>query len=74
MTESEQKHLMTFLDPSCPSCRYYEALDPKRTQGKVLGLCKRYPPTVVIDSDGDPASVWPLVKDTNLCGEFIGQH
>ena len=74
MTESEQQHLMTLIEPSCPSCRHYEPLDPMLTKGKLMGFCTRYPPTVAIDSDGDPASAWPLVQETNVCGEFSGQH
>lgn len=34
-----------------------------------LGQCRRYPPVVIQDEDG-PYSTFPLVTETEVCGEF----
>lgn len=55
--------------PRCPACRWFRRFEDA---DRVLGMCRRYPPQVVTDDDGDPVTVWPLVDDAHHCGEFTG--
>lgn len=56
-------------EPSCPQCRHFRRI-PDTEEG--FGTCRRYPPQVIADDDGDPASVFPLVNANACCGEFTG--
>jgi hypothetical protein len=68
MTKEELKFLKT--EPNCSQCGYYRFyLDNK---DRTIGICRRAPPSVLIDHEGDPISVWPLVDNKNFCGEFVG--
>jgi hypothetical protein len=49
---------------SCATCRCFVA-EPKDE----LGLCKRYPPVVVVIED-DPVSTFPAVERDEICGEY----
>lgn len=56
-----------FIDePTCKSCKHFSPNDPNDG----IGFCKRYPPVVLIHSDGDVESALPVVDDTDDCGEF----
>ena len=50
----------------CLFCRHFRA-DIEDADG--LGECRRYPPVVVSDEDG-PYSVFPLIDEDQVCGEF----
>lgn len=53
----------------CSSCAYWERLPAEREMEDDTGLCRRYPPVVLLDGS-DPFTIWPLTDDVDLCGEF----
>lgn len=68
-TDARLRHFFA-IKPDCSVCIYFRKHDKKTDT--VIGICRRYPPQIVIDNDGDPMSLWPLVDDQNFCGEFTG--
>lgn len=53
----------------CSICAYWERLPPERDMEDDAGLCRRYPPVVLLDNS-EPFTIWPLTEDTDMCGEF----
>lgn len=52
--------------PTCGSCRFWRRDDEQVD----VGECRRMPPMVVSDSDGDPYTAWPYTDEIDLaCGE-----
>jgi hypothetical protein len=35
-----------------------------------FGSCTRFPPAVASDSEGEPISIFPMVNQDELCGEW----
>lgn len=72
-TEIECRELIESLpNECCLRCRFFQMFDKAVYEQcfgrpKVSGLCRRYPPMCVAE-DGD--TFWPLVSDTEWCGEF----
>lgn len=67
-----QEQAVAFLtqEPNCSLCRFFRRFTEDKT--RLVGICRRLPPIVLLDKDGDPLSVWPMVDDANFCGEFVG--
>jgi hypothetical protein len=59
-----------FDENYCGSCFHWceiEGKEPKQQPG----ICRRFPPIVVSDSDGNTTTEWPLgFSKTLACGEF----
>lgn len=53
----------------CSQCAYWERLPPERDMEDDAGLCRRYPPVVLLDNS-DPFTIWPLTDETDMCGEY----
>ncbi len=55
----------------CRDCRYFQEI----ATGPVIGNCRRYPPTIIQDDDGEtamfPSSVYPVMVGEGWCGEFV---
>ena len=57
--------------PSCEICRYFFPDDTPKQMKSDLGICRRYPPSVVgIDEDGFSLQSNPTVESDWICGEF----
>lgn len=54
------------MSDSCSTCHYwnYEA-------GMGQGHCHRYPPTTLVDSDGELIFPWPVTNKDDVCGEYV---
>lgn len=50
--------------PKCGTCTFFQG-EP----GDIAGYCRRYPPVVVPDDDGN-ASAYPVIEIADWCGEF----
>jgi hypothetical protein len=64
---------VTTIDPTCDTCRYADPTVIANLDGEgpdAVLLCHRYPPVMVADDDGF-GPIWPLVNETNWCGEHI---
>ena len=61
------------MKPNCTHCKHYKALEDS---GRVLdyGNCRRYPPTPLIDGEGDPFSAYPQVDESDICAEWGPSH
>lgn len=49
----------------CLFCEHFRA----DVEGDGLGECRRFPPVVVADEEG-PYSMFPLIEEVEVCGEF----
>jgi hypothetical protein len=64
----------------CECCRYFKARNQLRTgasdpPGKLMGRCRRYPPTPVRSIDHAKVEFhWPVVFKDDLCGEFVSME
>lgn len=63
-----KKTPLELASPSCGGCSYFVPSDEVETQAS--GMCHRYPPTVVVDADGDIVRARPQMEATESCGEF----
>lgn len=60
---------------SCDTCRYADpaVLDDVDDNGPAaVLLCRRHPPIMVVHEDA-AAPVWPVVADSDWCGDHIPQ-
>ena len=50
----------------CATCVFFDAntLEPER------GYCRRFAPTVIINSKDEHTTTWPYVNITEWCGEY----
>jgi hypothetical protein len=57
------------MTTTCKDCLYYK---PEVGIEMVhdFGSCTRFPPVVVLDPEGDPFSMFPLVNSDEHCGEW----
>ena len=67
----------TIERPTCATCAYYDPADPSVTPGEDMGLCRRSSPRAVTSSYDDDAELscfptWPVVVETEWCGEHSG--
>lgn len=56
----------------CGTCRYADIAVLPNVDGEgpdAVLLCRRFPPTVVPDGDDAVAPAWPLVVESDWCGE-----
>lgn len=60
------------VQKNCASCAYFIHSDDVETQ--IVGHCNRFPPVVLMDSDGDICTAWPAVAGAEWCGEFKGRQ
>jgi hypothetical protein len=57
--------------PCCKNCRYFFPDEVKGRMKTELGICRRYPPTILgIDEDGITQQDWPTVTNQWICGEY----
>ncbi len=54
----------------CSGCIFFQREGPLIG---VDGTCRRYPPQVSISLKGQVASLFPPVKPTSYCGEYMSQ-
>lgn len=66
---TRKKHVEAVNTAQCSSCAYWDRLPPERDMEDDAGLCRRYPPVVLLD-DGEPFTIWPLTDDADMCGEY----
>lgn len=54
----------------CATCAYW--IRDKRHTGMdgTDGDCRRYPPQMMFSENEGPFSLWPLVEDSDACGEW----
>lgn len=52
---------MSTEKPTCGNCPYYDVGADNK------GLCRNMIPNV-LNIDGDPVTVWPIVDDSDWCG------
>ena len=60
----------------CEHCIYYQEVKDVNNIGKTIGVCRRYPPTVLImPARGGVAmsSNYPNTQPHHWCGEFKSQ-
>jgi hypothetical protein len=56
---------------TCRSCLFFStATDESKPIQPEFGECRRYPPHMGTDSDGDGFYYWPILENTEWCGEF----
>lgn len=56
------------MNPRCDKCRWWVRIPtPNYEQG---GICKRFPPQVVISSTGMPLSLFPRTLPEDWCGQY----
>ena len=56
---------------ACKTCRYFStAVDESKPIQPEFGECRRYPPEMGTDSDGDGFYYWPILENSEWCGEF----
>ena len=54
-------------DKGCYNCSHWaEDTEPGQDRN---GSCRRYPPTLVYDSDDGAMSLWPWTSADDICGE-----
>lgn len=61
--------MSVLIMPKCETCRYWTHSEQTELEG--YRICKRYPPNLFIDEDGDIAQFWPTVRKDNHCGEHM---
>jgi hypothetical protein len=54
--------------PSCGGCVFFQLSEEVETESS--GICRRFPPSVFIDGDGDMAKASPFMLASEWCGEF----
>lgn len=54
---------------SCAQCVFWLEDKEPGSVGR-CGTCRRFPPTVLLDSEDSVMSLWPYTEATDLCGEF----
>lgn len=55
----------------CKGCVHFDVNPYVNPYDDLKGECRRYAPRVVVPAnDYDTAVVWPVVRDTDFCGEF----
>jgi hypothetical protein len=52
---------------ACAGCRHYLA-----NRENEYGYCRRFPP-IPASQDGNYATLWPVTRATEWCGEFSRQ-
>lgn len=54
---------------NCTHCKHYKPLEDT---GMMLdyGECRRFPPSPLVDADGDPFTMFPQVDEGDQCGEW----
>lgn len=57
---------MSTQTPSCLTCRHAE---PVHLDTLVIE-CRRYPPTILITTDGDTLMAYPQVTEGDWCAEY----
>lgn len=63
------------IAPACETCRYADPTVVANLDGagpEAVLICRRYPPAMVED-DGGYGPVWPLVNDSDWCGEHAAK-
>jgi hypothetical protein len=56
---------------ACKSCIYFSTTpDESKPLQPEFGECRRYPPNMGTDADGDGFYFWPIVENVEWCGEF----
>lgn len=53
----------------CETCRFFVPSEPDEVDDDGEGVCRRYPPTCLIDQDGDMVRGQPAVTRSYWCGE-----
>jgi hypothetical protein len=54
------------IEPTCKTCVFFFS----RNMVSGIGVCRRYPPTVVPDDSGNNYAEWPSLSDSQWCGEY----
>ena len=57
------------IGPTCDGCVYWVENKDEGSIGR-CGDCRRYPPTVLLDSKDAMICVFPYTESTDSCGEF----
>ncbi len=56
---------------ACLSCKHFNS---ESSEGRPMrpdyGECRRYPPKIGTDGDGDNFYYWPVLPPDEWCGEF----
>lgn len=56
---------------ACASCKHFNTEPAEgRNMRPEFGECRRYPPFLGTDGDGDAFYYWPTLPATEWCGEF----
>jgi len=55
--------------PTCGSWRYFNLLGGDGTDAW-MGECRRRPPELLVDENGNQSPGWPPVDDGHWCGEY----
>lgn len=53
----------------CEECATWHEDKEPGTVGR-CGECRRYPPTVMLNSEDEPMCMWPMTEASDFCGEF----
>lgn len=69
------------MDRRCDECKWWEHYDNGRVHTRV-GLCKRHPPTAIEFDHPHPndersrrgKALWPILRDSDWCGEFAKEE
>ena len=59
--------------PSCATCAYWIRDERHSAMDATDGDCRRYPPQMMFSESEGPFSLWPLVEDSDVCGEYRGR-
>ena len=73
MKREEKVQSNETLLTECRTCKYWiEDITAIPTTGRRIGLCKRYPPVIIVT----PPNVQPMRPVTEIsdtCGEYVGK-
>ncbi len=63
---------------SCSSCAYCGEVKAPDVMGPVrqtvINVCRRNPPTPLVNSVGTASAFWPTVKPDDWCGEWADKN
>lgn len=65
-----KKQKEEILDNTCGSCVFYKKHETDKPMEDPIGICHSMPPNVLIDDEGDPFSIRPIVEQDDMACAF----
>jgi len=57
------------IERNCTNCRHFERAKSETEEALDFGECRFYPPVMLVLND-EPTSMFPIVDELSVCGQY----